>query len=152
MEQWNIYGTDVIWWKDFGRRYTRSIIRYQEWNWPRVWKFHYCLIPKSIKSIKKDIIHHMTSAARTIIAKNWKKTESSLSRLDMWDERNTIHGGTYQRGRKYNKSITRELEKMGGVSVIESGSRIYIGKEEWGYVDLLKFFFFLCMNEACMGR
>lgn len=34
------------------------------------------LIPKSIKSIKKDIIHHMTSAARTIIAKNWKKTKS----------------------------------------------------------------------------
>lgn len=34
------------------------------------------LIPKSIKTIKKDIIIHMTSAARTIIARNWRKTRS----------------------------------------------------------------------------
>lgn len=32
------------------------------------------LASKSIKTIKTDIIHHMTSAARTLIARNWKET------------------------------------------------------------------------------
>lgn len=32
------------------------------------------IIPGSMKSIKTDILHHMTNAARTITARKWRKT------------------------------------------------------------------------------
>lgn len=89
------------------------------------------IIPGSMKSIKTDILYHMTNAARTITARKWRKTigHTIMEWICEMNEWNTIYGrtdneiGDRKEVKAYNVAAMGKVLDVDNETIFVKGSR-----------------------------